>query len=320
MILNSGAGAGGSSITTRTVTLDEVYFTNYIYDYTTYGYRTFCDSDRTNYYKTFYFPGKVIKVLSYKYMFKTSAGGSFTAEQTFTGNWFISDNTATPELQCTNKYYYRPTELIAVVEDAMIGGSTTTVTITTSEWSSAHGAFNKMVAGGNIISCSLPTNLVPYVGTFQISGGLFSTTASNYYPPSNMVFTVKQGDNLYQGITHKDFIVQLTSSLSNVSWIDVYTGFDPNYVVLSKTGQPSSAQTVGIGVVASSWIRPGLAGRIYNDLYNSSIYNNYNGGDLFRSITVSYTAGTGMTRIYANGGAASTDYFGEGIFHIIAMQ
>lgn len=315
MIINA-TGGGGMGINCRNVSLDEVYFKNYYYDYTTYGYRTFCDSDRTNYYKTFYFPGKVVKILSYKYVFQTSHGGAWTAEQIFTGDWYIYANQATPALTHQNKYYYRPTELTAVIEDSVIGGTTTTYTISVDTWRSNYGNLNNLVSGNNIISCTLPANFVYLVGSLDISGCMFSTTASNYYPPSDLVFTIKQGTGLRnQGITYKDTVLNISSSGS--SYLDIYTGFDPNFIVVSKTGEPSSALTVGQGMIAASWVRPGLHGLLYNNYYNSLIYNNYNGGDMFYPITVTYYPNWGMTRIQ-DGSTYPTGFY-EGNYHVIAM-
>lgn len=317
MIMNKmGGGSGSEGTSYRMVGLSEVFFDCNYYLYQTEGYRAFTLSN--NGYFTFQFPGKVVKIISFKYIYKTSSSGAWGSEQTFTGDWYISGQKATPVLTFSKNYYYRPTELIAIIEDSVSNGTTAVMSVNTNELksNSARGILRKTLGGNNIISFTgIPANYMPMFRSIDITGNLLDINAAYYnYLPDNVTLsiTLKLGENQNQGFTHREGILYLSST---ANYLTFYTGFDPNYVVVSKFGQTSSASTVGVGMCASSWVRNGLPS---DAAYNSNILNNYNASALFSAIGVTYTASLGYIQV--SDAQTYPDGFSQGYYHIIAMK
>lgn len=274
MIMNKvGGGGSGGGVTTRTVGLGEIFFD--------YGTRTEVPNcrvilrDRGDSDHIFYFPGKVLQILSFKYRFSSGPSSAFGSEETYTGEWTYFGNMAIPSLSTpsssSGRYYYAVTELTAVIEDEATGGQIQTITITADELYDG----KRVKLPSNIISVSALTSsaAIPsgtdskaaLIKEMKITGSLLYV--KGYY--ADITLNVKLATTSAQGILVA--VEEYYSSGGSAYGLTMYTGFPPKFVTFAKTESGTYAdQGVQCGAWHKSGFGTGISDSNYIDVDNGS--------------------------------------------------
>lgn len=253
MIMNKvGGGGSGGGVTTRTVGLGEIFFY--------YGTRTEVPNcrvilrDRGDSDHIFYFPGKVLQILSFKYRFSSGPSSAFGSVETYTGEWTYFGNMAIPSLSTpssnSGRYYYAVTELTAVIEDEASGGQVQTITISADELYDG----KRVKLPSNIISVSSLTSsaAIPsgtdskaaLIKEMKITGSLLYVKGSF----ADITLNAKLATTSAQGILVA--VEEYYSSGGNAHGLTMYTGFPPKFVTFAKTESGTYADQ---GVQCGAW-------------------------------------------------------------------
>lgn len=253
MIMNKvGGGGSGGGVTTRTVGLGEIFFY--------YGTRSEVPNcrvilrDREDSAHIFYFPGKVLQVLSFKYRYSSGPSAAFGSVETYTGEWTYFGNMASPSLSTprssSGRYYYAVTELTAIIEDEASGGQVQTITISADE---LHDG-KRVKLPSNIISVSALTSsaAIPsgtdskaaLIQKMKITGSLLYVKGSY----AEITLNVKLATSSAQGILVA--VEEYYSSGGSAHGMSMYTGFPPKFVCFAKTEDGTYADE---GVQCGAW-------------------------------------------------------------------
>lgn len=253
MIMNKvGGGGSGGGVTTRTVGLGEIFFY--------YGTRTEVPNcrvilrDRGDSAHIFYFPGKVLQILSFKYRYSSGPSSAFGSVETYTGEWTYFGNMASPSLSTpsssSGRYYYAVTELTAIIEDEASGGQVQTITISASDLYDG----KRVKLPSNIISVSALTSsaAIPsgtdskaaLIKSMRINGSLIYVKGSS----AEITLNVKLATSSAQGILVA--VEEYYASGGTQTGMSMYTGFPPKFVTFAKVESDSFPDE---GVQCGAW-------------------------------------------------------------------
>lgn len=317
MIMNKvGGGGSGGGVTTRTVGLGEIFFY--------YGTRTEVPNcrvilrDKGDSAHIFYFPGKVLQVLSFKYKYSSSPSNAFGDEQTYTGEWTYFGNTASPSLSTpsssSGRYYYAVTELTAIIEDEASGGQVQTITIAASDLYDG----KRVKLPSNIISVSALTSsaAIPsgtdskaaLIKRMDISGSLLYVKGVS----AEITLNVKLATTSAQGILmHAESYYKSSGSAYGITF---YPGFKPKYVAFSKVVDTHPDN----GVISGNW-HDTSAPVSFN--YNRVIYTNGSSTDGYdvraSGLSCEYNESTGEAYLHFTSATYGITTFGT--FQIVAI-
>lgn len=316
MIMNKvGGGGSGGGVTTRTVGLGEIFFY--------YGTRSEVPScrvilrDRGDSPHIFYFPGKVLQILSFKYRYSSGLSSAFGSVETYTGEWTYFGNMASPSLSTpsssSGRYYYAVTELTAIIEDEASGGQVQTITISADE---LHDG-KRVKLPSNIISVSglTSSSAIPsgtdskaaLIKEMKITGSLLYVEGSY----ADITLNAKLATTSAQGILM--CAASYYSSSGSAYGIVFYPGFKPKYVAFSK----SVDSYPGNGVISGNW--HDTSAPLSFD-YNRVIYadgSSTNGYNVRAAgLSCEYTESTGEAYLHYS---ASYGISTSGTFEIVAV-
>lgn len=278
MIMNNmgGGGSSGGGIKYRTVGLTEIVF-NSSSDSVLPGYRVI-NGTSSSYYAKFYFPGKLVKVLSFKYRQRYwGSGQSYGDVISYTGAWHISGNVGSPEINFNwysskTDMVYAITEITAIVEDEANGGTTTSVTFTAAEIASGTRKLlsNNIISLSNLVtSAAVPSgkdSTIGWLSEFKISGRFIYIKGQN--PSQPFTFTVHLAETDTQGVLVCEDQISGGSSMSGFSF---FTGFKPKYVFAAMIADPSSNSSSVDGFIGGQWSDAYLKTVTYNNGYRCDI-------------------------------------------------
>lgn len=320
MIMNKvGGGGSGGGVTTRTVGMSEIYFGSYV-DSKLTGYRTVYTSRGGN-NPRFYFPGKVLQVLSFKYRFRQSnSSGGFGDETTYTGEWKLFGNVATPDLNIpvssNYDYHYAVTELTAIIEDEASGGQVQSVTLTVSSSEATRYKFSSnIISVSNLTSPSaIPSGAdskAALIGKIEISGSLLFVTGGSSASVS-VTLNVKLATMPGQGILKR--VDSDSNSSGSIYGLGLYTGFRPKYMVFSKSSADSNP---GNGLISGNWFDSGGPISFSHSRIMVANGSSTDGYELRAGgLSMEYNEDTGYASLHFS---ASYGVYTSGTFEIIAV-
>ena len=303
MIMNNmgGGSSSGGGIKYRTVGLTEIVF-NASGSSDLSGYRVIRSSS-SSYYAKFYFPGKLVKVLSFKYREKIySSSGSWGDVISYTGAWHISGNIGSPEInfsRYSSSYDrgYAITEITAIVEDEADGGTSASVTFTAAEISSGTWKLldKNIISLSNLVtSAAVPSYedcQIAWLTELKISGRFVYIKGSN--PSQPFTFTAKLAENDTQGVL---VCRHQTSSGSSMTGFTFNCGFKPKFVVASMIADPNSGGSNVDGVIGGQFSDAYLKEASYNNGYRCDI-NSVDSHGYTMAFTMTYNESTGIVQI-----------------------
>lgn len=316
MIMNKvGGGGSGGGVTTRTVGLGEIFFY--------YGTRTEVPNcrvilrDRGDSDHIFYFPGKVLQVLSFKYRFSSGPSSAFGSVETYTGEWTYFGNMASPSLSTpsssSGRYYYAVTELTAIIEDEASGGQVQTITISADDLHDGKRVklpSNIISVSGLTSSAAIPSGTdskAALIKRMDITGSILYVRGVS----AEITLNVKLATTSAQGILM--CAASYYSSSGSAHGIVFYPGFKPKYVAFSK----SVDSYPGNGVISGNW--HDTSAPLSFD-YNRVIYADGSSTDGYdvraAGLSCEYTESTGEAYLHYS---ASYGISTSGTFEIVAI-
>lgn len=317
MIMNKVGGGSSGGVTTRTVGLGEIYF-NYTTSSLIANTRVISLSRNSGYAK-FYFPGKVLKILSCKSRYSRSSWSYFEDVTSVTDNWQYFGNMAyNPYFSAsTSSNYselYAITELTAIIEDEASGGQVQTITISADDLNNG----KRVKLPSNIISVSnlVSSATVPsgtdskaaLIKELRINGCLLYAKGSYAEIKLNVKLATAPGQGI---LMHTS---SYYSSGGSANGIVFYPGFKPKYVAFSKVEDDYP----GNGVISGNW--HDASAPISFD-YDSVIYadgNSTSGYNVWASsLSCEYTESTGESYLHFTG--TSYGIYLSGTYQIVAI-
>lgn len=316
MIMNKvGGGGSGGGVTTRTVGLGEIFFY--------YGTRSEVPNyrvilrDKGDSAHIFYFPGKVLQILSFKYRYSSGPSSAFGSVETYTGEWTYFGNMASPSLSTpsssSGRYYYAVTELTAIIEDEATGGQVQTITISADDLYDGKRVklpSNVISVSGLTSSAAIPSGTdskAALIKEMKITGSLLYV--KGVYDA--ITLNVKLATTSAQGILMA--VEEYYSSGGSAHGIVFYPGFKPKYVAFSKVVDSYP----GNGVISGNWhdtAAPVSFG------YNRVIYADGNSTNRYdvraAGLSCEYTESTGEAYLHYS---ASYGISTSGTFEIVAI-
>lgn len=318
MIMNKvGGGDSSGGVTTRTVGLGEIYFyhtTNSLVPNT-----RVISLSRNSGYATFYFPGKVLKILSCKSRHSRSSWSYFNDETSVTDGWQYFGNMAYNSyfVDSSSSNYnelYAITELTAVIEDEASGGQVQTITISASDLYDGKRVKlpSNIISVSNLVSSAeIPSGTdskAALIKELRINGCLLYIKGRS----AEITLNVKLATTLGQGVLM--CAASYYSSGGSAYGITFYPGFQPKYVAFSKVVDSYP----GNGVISGNW--HDTSAPISFD-YNRVIYadgSSTDGYDVRASgLSCEYTESTGGAYLHFT--SASYGISLSGTFEIVAV-
>lgn len=316
MIMNKvGGGGSGGGVTTRTVGLGEIFFY-----YDTRSEVPNCRvilRDRGDSAHIFYFPGKVLQVLSFKYRFSSGPSAAFGSVETYTGEWTYFGNMASPSLSTpsssSGRYYYAVTELTAIIEDEASGGQVQTITISADDLHDGKRVklpSNIISVSGLTSSAAIPSGTdskAALIEKMKITGSLLYVKGSY----AAITLNVKLATTSAQGILVA--VEEYYSSGGSAYGMSMYTGFRPKFVCFAKTVDGTYAdEGVQCGAWHSAGWDTGIADSNYIDVDTSTSSSSVRA----HGLSCTYNESSGSLSISYS--AAYGDYT-KGSYQIIAV-
>lgn len=253
MIMNKvGGGGSGGGVTTRTVGLGEIFF--YHTTSSLVPNTRVISLGRNAGYATFYFPGKVLQILSCKCRHSRSSWSYFDAETSIMDGWQYFGNMAynayfEDSTSSNSSELYAITELTAIIEDEASGGQVQTITVSASDLYDG----KRIKLPSNIISVSnlVSSAAVPsgtdskaaLIQELRINGCILYIKGRS----AEITLNVKLATTPGQGILmHAS---SYYSSSGSAYGLTFYPGFKPKYVAFSKIVD----NYPGNGVISGAW-------------------------------------------------------------------